>query len=314
MPEFNPLDHPVCLNNLARLGPSTWIEHAPFAMYLIDVLRPGVFVELGTFYGVSYCAFCQAVKELGAATQCYGVDTWQGDPHAGFFGDDVLGDLRAHHDPLYGGFSRLMRMTFDEAAGRFEDGSVDLLHIDGYHTYEAVSHDFETWLPRLSRRGVVLFHDIAERRPDFGVWRFWGELKERYPSYEVEFGHGLGLLAVGPERPPGLEPLLRPGAEEVGRVREYFRRLGALAAAANEGELFRREVAARDAREAAEQAERAEQLRRAHPFVARASNFLQVWAAEGAGGAFGLVAAKVSGRARLSAPRAAPSRNVGQGR
>lgn len=99
---FNPLDHPICLHRPLRLTPfSTWQEHIPFAMCLVDLLRPNVIVELGTQGGDSYCAFCQAVKELGLSTRCYAVDTWKGDPDAGYYGPEVLADLRAHHEPLY---------------------------------------------------------------------------------------------------------------------------------------------------------------------------------------------------------------------
>ena len=62
---FNLFDHPVCFNYPQRLSSvSAWQEHIPFAMFLVSVLRPGIIVELGTQYGDSYCAFCQAVKEL----------------------------------------------------------------------------------------------------------------------------------------------------------------------------------------------------------------------------------------------------------
>ena len=120
MGALNLLDHPLCFAFPQRLAPSAWLGHVPFAMFVIDMLRPRTVVELGAHYGVSYCAFCQGVKELNLETRCYAVDSWQGDPHGGFFGPEVLDDLRRYHDPLYGGFSRLIQSTFDEAVRAFE--------------------------------------------------------------------------------------------------------------------------------------------------------------------------------------------------
>jgi predicted O-methyltransferase YrrM len=176
MSTLNPLDHPICLAQPARLAPSQWLEHAPLAMFLIDLIRPRTFVEIGTHFGVSYCAFCQAVQALGLQTRCFAVDTWTGDAQSYFYGPEVLADLREHHDPRYGGFSALLEMPFDAAAARFAPGSIDLLHLDGCHNYAAVRHDFDTLLSRMSARGLMLFHDIEVRRPDFGVWRLWEEL------------------------------------------------------------------------------------------------------------------------------------------
>jgi Methyltransferase domain len=223
---FNPLDHPVCLTYPARIAESAWLGHVPFAMLVVDLLRPRLLVELGTHYGVSYCAFCQAVKELGLPTRCYAVDTWQGDAHVGAYGPEVLADLKAHHDPLYGSFSRLVQSDFEKALGKFADRSVDLLHIDGCHTYEAVKRDFEGWLPKMSDRGVILFHDINVREYDFGVWRLWDEVKRDYPHAEFTHTHGLGVLAVGPQCPPPLRRFLEYAGREPVLVGDFFYQLG----------------------------------------------------------------------------------------
>lgn len=223
---INPLDHPVALAMPERRSASHWVEHTPFAMWLTSALAPRVFVEIGAYLGVSYCAFCQAARAIGLETRGYAVDTWQGDPHNGSNGPEVLAGLRAHHDPRYGSFSTLLEMLFDEAVLRFPDGSIDLLHIDGYHTYEAVRHDFETWRPKLSERGVILFHDVAERLADFGVWRLWDELRQAYPSFTFEHEHGLGVLAVGSEVPDEVRRLVSLSPEQAAPVRELFHTLG----------------------------------------------------------------------------------------
>lgn len=227
MLDLNPLHHPVCLLRPDRLTPfSAWHEHIPFAMFLIDVLQPTLIVELGTQHGDSYCAFCQAVQHLDLDTRCYAVDTWQGDEQTGFYGTEVLETLCRHHDPKYGSFSRLIQSTFDDALPHFVDGTIDLLHIDGYHTYEAVKHDFESWQPKLSDTGIVLFHDTNVREHDFGVWQFWQEVSGKYSSYEFLHGHGLGVLAPGRVRSNLLQAILNADREQITRIRDCFFQLG----------------------------------------------------------------------------------------
>ena len=211
-----------------RLGAeSAWWDHVPFAHWIVCATSPRVLVELGAHTGVSYTAFCQAVAHAGLDTRCHAVDTWRGDPQAGLYGPEVLEDLRGFHDERFGAFSTLLQCTFDEALDQIEDGSIDLLHIDGLHTYAAVRHDFESWLPKLSNRAVVLFHDINVRRDDFGVWRLWAELRERYSAFEFVHGYGLGVLAVGTNIPApvgALCALTDPAA--IAMIRTRYARLG----------------------------------------------------------------------------------------
>ncbi|MBK1644895.1 hypothetical protein CKO25_09580 [Thiocapsa imhoffii] len=208
----------------ARLvDPDSWIGHIPFAAWLMQTLQPRQFVELGTHSGNSYFSFCQAVKEAALETRCFAVDSWEGDEHAGYYGHEVFADVNQYNDAHYATFSRLLRMTFDEAIASFPDASIDLLHIDGLHTYEAVKHDFETWLPKLSATAVVLFHDTNVRERGFGVWRLWQELADRYPLHlEFVHSHGLGVLQLAAGQGRLALDWLEVDSPAQGLVRAFF--------------------------------------------------------------------------------------------
>ena len=223
----SPLLDPLFLR-AQRLGvESAWFGHVPFAHWIVAAAQPRLLVELGTHNGASYLAFCEALARFGVDGRAFAVDTWQGDEHAGRYGDDVYWDLRRFHDERYAGFSELLRSTFADALPYFADGSVDLLHIDGFHTYEAVRADWEAWQPKVSDRGVVLFHDTNVRERGFGVWRLWNELRRDHPSFEFLHGHGLGVLAYGTCTPDAVGRLCAlDGAREVAAVRERFALLG----------------------------------------------------------------------------------------
>ncbi|NRB37885.1 MAG: class I SAM-dependent methyltransferase [Pseudomonadales bacterium] len=202
--------------------PSSWVGHIPFAFWLVDNLNPKVFVELGSHNGDSYFSFCQAIKANGSCC-CYAIDTWEGDEHAGLYTESVFDYVSKHNQENYESFSTLKRMYFSDALKDFENNSIDLLHIDGLHTYEAVKEDFETWLPKMSDQGVIIFHDVCVDDHGFGVWKLWDEIKNRYPHLLFKHSHGLGVLGVGKELPKLMQDLFS-GEQLV--VEEVFSALG----------------------------------------------------------------------------------------
>jgi len=204
----------------------SWSGHLAFANDLIVAIQPRIIVELGTHWGESYFGFCQSVAEQKLNCLCYAVDHWLGDEHSGFYGEEVYADVSQYNDAYYKAFSYLLRTTFDNALSHFGDGTVELLHIDGVHTYEIGSHDFRSWLPKVRPGGVVLLHDIAVRERDFGIWRLWDEIKGEFPeTFEFNHSWGLGVLrkAGGAgQRPDLLEALFTSSASVQERIRRFY--------------------------------------------------------------------------------------------
>ena len=45
---------------------SDWLDHLPFAFWLMESIKPKIVVELGAASGAAYFAFCQALDKLNA--------------------------------------------------------------------------------------------------------------------------------------------------------------------------------------------------------------------------------------------------------
>jgi hypothetical protein len=130
-----------------------------------------------------------------------------------------------YNDRQYRAFSYLLRNTFEEAHHQFSDQSIGLLHLDGFHSYDAAQRDFNNWLPKVRPGGVILLHDIAVRSGDFGVWRLWEELQRKFPNFVFPNANGLGVLwnpGGTDEKNPYLCELFRGSEEDQERVRRYY--------------------------------------------------------------------------------------------
>ena len=198
---LNQISHDEYLFKIDCFMESAWIGHAPFLKFLIREQKPEIFVELGVHNGFSYFLGCQSIKENNLTTKAFAIDHWNGDSQAGFFDDSVYNSVKSVNSK-FSDFSSLIKSSFNEALSEFEDNSIDLLHIDGFHSYESVKEDFFNWLPKVSTQGIILLHDIHVRRNSFGVYRLWKEIKNNYRTMEFVNSHGLGVIFLG-ETPKG---------------------------------------------------------------------------------------------------------------
>ena len=175
-----------------------WEGHRDFAYDLLQFVRPERLVELGSQYGCSLFSFCQAVRDFKLNTEINAVDMWSGDIGAEITGEEVYALVRKTAATYYPEVNlHLFQMCFDDARPNFADNSIDILHIDGGHTFEDVEHDFTTWLPKLKENGIVLFHDVYSPI-DQGSCDHWEKTKKEYDCY-FDFTHSCGLGILFPK-------------------------------------------------------------------------------------------------------------------
>lgn len=173
-------------------GESAWEGHFEFARWIVQKQKPKKLVELGVLFGDSLMAFAESA---GTSCHLFGIDSFSGDSFVSVDIPDLFDTVTERFRPYTN--VRIIRMSFLEASCLFPNNTVDLLHIDGDHAYESVKQDYESWLPRMSENGIILFHDTNMRNDNFGVWRLWEEIRNTKPSVEFLHSSGLGVLFLG---------------------------------------------------------------------------------------------------------------------
>jgi predicted O-methyltransferase YrrM len=99
--------------------------------------------------------------------------------------------------------------THSQLLSLLKNKKIDLLFIDGDHSYEGVKKDFEIYKSFVSNKGIIAFHDIV---PDSfsrtgvktssyvgEVPKFWSEIKKDYKYEEFieskdQDGCGIGVI------------------------------------------------------------------------------------------------------------------------
>jgi len=150
--------------------------------------RPRVVVEIGTARGgMLYCFSQLAARDatlvsidLPGAPNCGGQTETERDVFATF------GPLtqRFHFIPD----DSHLESTQKHLAAILDGRQIDLLFIDGDHSYEGCLADFEMYGHMVSPDGVIAFHDICvfpEQWPGNAVGLAWRDVKARYGGLEI---------------------------------------------------------------------------------------------------------------------------------
>lgn len=140
----------------ARLGAFSTLDMAVL-LPEVEKLKPGqVYLEVGVDKGKSL-----SVAKMVAP------------PGVGIYGVDL------RPDPKVEGTRFIQGNSQDVAA--IWDGPIDVLFIDGDHSYEGCRADIASWYPHMADEGVMLFHDCDETSP--GVVQAVHEFAE---SFDLE--------------------------------------------------------------------------------------------------------------------------------
>jgi predicted O-methyltransferase YrrM len=118
----------------------------------------GTIVEVGSYHGKSAVNLAYAARRRGDGTRVFCVDTWRNTtiehaPNVDVF-DRFLENTARYRDVI-----ATLRGRSAEVGNEWNRGGIDVLFIDGDHSFEGVTADIRAWVPHVKPGGLVLFHD-----------------------------------------------------------------------------------------------------------------------------------------------------------
>jgi predicted O-methyltransferase YrrM len=163
--------------------PTAWTDHIKFAQWIVNKQKPQTIVDLGVAFG--YSSFCFALPKVG---KVYGIDTFEGDSMSGY--NNTFDYVKQKRKELNLDNVIFIKGYFGIVAKKWKK-TIDILHIDGFHSYTAVKNDYDTWSKFVHDDGLILFHDTCV--PHYGVHEFFNEIS--LPKTNFTCSHGLGVVS-----------------------------------------------------------------------------------------------------------------------
>lgn len=124
-----------------------------FLPWLFDAFGFRVGAEIGVGGGRFSRRLCEAVANL----KLYSIDPWQvyGHYESRYRQAEFERSYRKAKEKLSPYNATILRAFSHEAAPRFEDESLDFVHIDANEDYQHVIEDLGLWTPKVRRGGVI---------------------------------------------------------------------------------------------------------------------------------------------------------------
>lgn len=155
---------------------------------LAGLAKEGI-VEIGVLYGET----SKILASANPAVPVYGIDPIIMDSMS----DNLIGNDETIRRNTQGLSNYTLIKDFSYNVVGNWNKPFDYIYIDGSHVYEDVKKDFEDWLPKLSKGGLIAFHDSTMYRGGMPYWPGPSKLAdELILDPRVEFVESYARLTV----------------------------------------------------------------------------------------------------------------------